>query len=380
MANGSNTNAGAVANPTYTTKSVPESDYLAPARVNDLNRKLSDTSQRSEADSLLDLYKSAPTKRAAPTGVENGGKRKQTNGFGKPTGHEEDAWIHRDKLAQIESRELEEAGFKVPSASRSVSRSASRSVSRSASRSHSNSVDKRHEAREVEDFHDADVFRRDEIMQHTLPEDALDESMEDEDVDMMDWELRTPEEVAAEQWEMSSPVAKPPPRQPGSRSSDDEARRAIVISSGPGFTNRKEPEDKRKLRRKCHPGTTLTQPQCWQPHLTGQRRECKTAHADSIECAKQRKRFAPQKSKGPPQGPWPERHAQTQRHSQQPSYQTTASIATKARLVTQAARHQLWHSASVDEPSSRRRSAVDRVNVQARSSPSARPANAPYAC
>ena len=186
----------------YQAKSVPENDYLAPARVSQLNRKPSDMSNRSEPDSLLELYKSQARNKSVPTGIENGGKRKVPNGYKRTAAENEDYWIHRDKLAQIESRELEEAGFRVPALSRSISRS------------HSNSLDRHDEPHELEDVLNMDAM--------SIPEDERERTvspapLEEEDFNFMDWELRTPEEVASEHHEMFTPMVKPPPRQRGSR-------------------------------------------------------------------------------------------------------------------------------------------------------------------
>jgi hypothetical protein len=99
-----------------------ESDYLAPSRVNMLRNKASDISNHtSEPDSLIDLYKqpsnselrngshSTSTRPAATRkGSGPNGSRK-----GSTNPNDEDYWIHRDKLKEIESRELEEAGFRL---------------------------------------------------------------------------------------------------------------------------------------------------------------------------------------------------------------------------------------------------------------------------
>ncbi|EKG17127.1 hypothetical protein MPH_05699 [Macrophomina phaseolina MS6] len=88
--------------------------HLIPNRVDALARK---PSGQSEADSLLDMHK-------------NGDKRRFPQGplpNGTDSTEREDYWIHRDKLAQIERHELEEAGFLPRSGGRSGSRSSSRS-------------------------------------------------------------------------------------------------------------------------------------------------------------------------------------------------------------------------------------------------------------
>ncbi|KAL1639280.1 hypothetical protein SLS58_008122 [Diplodia intermedia] len=89
--------------------------HLVPSRVDAVARK---PSGQSEADSLLDMQKNGD-KRRAPNGVQptekDGTERNQSY------------WIHRDKLAQIERHELEEAGFLPRDGGRSTSRDSSRS-------------------------------------------------------------------------------------------------------------------------------------------------------------------------------------------------------------------------------------------------------------
>jgi hypothetical protein len=87
--------------------------------VNALRNKTSDLSNTaSEPDSLIDLYKPVTMTRTASYGTsatKAGRKSYSQNGTAQKATPEEDEsnWIHRDKLAQIESRELEEAGFRV---------------------------------------------------------------------------------------------------------------------------------------------------------------------------------------------------------------------------------------------------------------------------
>lgn len=182
-----------------------ENDFLAPARVNQLSRKHSDISNNSssEPDSLLELYKSQARNRSVPSGLENGGKRKIASMGANP--EEDDSnWIHRDKLAQIESREMEEAGLRVAP------------ISRSASRSASNSLDRPDQA--VERYAGSpqadgvSYAKRDEKRQRVVSPIPA----EDED-GIIDYELRTPEEVAAEREERMDFTARAPPRLAGSR-------------------------------------------------------------------------------------------------------------------------------------------------------------------
>lgn len=179
-----------------------ENDYLAPARINQLSRKHSDISNNSsEPDSLLELYKSQARNRSVPSGIETGGKRKIA-GMGVNPEEDESNWIHRDKLAQIESRELEEAGFRVTPMSRSTSRSAS------------NSVDKQEYGFERHGSNgQADAVpyaKRDEKRQRIVsPIPAEDEEA------IIDYDYRMPEEVVPEREQKV--ITKAPPRLTGSR-------------------------------------------------------------------------------------------------------------------------------------------------------------------
>lgn len=181
-----------------------ENEFLAPARVNQLSRKHSDISNNSsEPDSLLELYKSQARNRSMPSGLENGGKRKVASMIANP--EEDDSnWIHRDKLAQIESRELEEAGIRVTPTTRSTGRSASNSLDRQ---------DQGVEWHPGSPQTDGSSYaKRDEKRQRVVSPIPT----EDEDA-IIDYELRTPEEVAAESEERMVFTPKAPPRPVGSR-------------------------------------------------------------------------------------------------------------------------------------------------------------------
>ncbi|KAL9094607.1 MAG: hypothetical protein Q9165_003166 [Trypethelium subeluteriae] len=100
--------------------------HLAPRQM--LGRMNSDISGTSDGDSFLDYYKGNSESRAGIASGHNSRKHSlaEQNDFEEV---DNSAWIHRDKLAKIESRELEEAGLffgQRPSGSRSNSRSTSR--------------------------------------------------------------------------------------------------------------------------------------------------------------------------------------------------------------------------------------------------------------
>lgn len=109
-------------------------------------------------------------------------------------------WVHRDKLAQIESKEMEEAGIRVSRPSRTASRNSSRSASRSGVK-RPISKDRYGSARNSEDdqrggaFPEYEDFRPNRIS--TIPSHHDEEEQNYDGA--MDFELRTPEEVAAEQ-------------------------------------------------------------------------------------------------------------------------------------------------------------------------------------
>lgn len=114
-----------------------EQSYLAAERVNGLHKKPSGDmgAISADQDSVLEYYKSHTKNKKGATAVK-GRPQKKTSAGGKSDPkldaleHDENNWIHRDKLKEIEIREMEEAGFRVGRASRTGSRSQSRTQSR----------------------------------------------------------------------------------------------------------------------------------------------------------------------------------------------------------------------------------------------------------
>jgi hypothetical protein len=139
----------------------------------------------SDPESALE-YSKAPDGQNGTT-AKGKGKKKSTKKSGwNAVEKDENNWIHRDKLKEIESRELEAAGFKVGRSSRSNSRSQG---TRRASRDRANS-----EATEAIPNGDNHVDKR--RMISPIP-------METEDEEPLarrpSWgDLRTPEEITAE--------------------------------------------------------------------------------------------------------------------------------------------------------------------------------------
>ncbi|KAL5344476.1 hypothetical protein ACLOAV_010456 [Pseudogymnoascus australis] len=143
----------------------------APARLNNLNKKSSMSGTDSPSDSLVDLYSSGPGK-SVSNGVDHTERGREEKG--EAPYHEDDpGWIHRDKLARIESRELQAAGIILPR-TRAYSR---RDRSREAS---------------------ATGLHRNE--QHPAKQQRVESptAEELEDDDTAGWDPRTPEEIAAD--------------------------------------------------------------------------------------------------------------------------------------------------------------------------------------
>ncbi|KAK5257623.1 40S ribosomal protein S12 [Cryomyces antarcticus] len=170
-----------------------DSGHLVPRHVT--GRTNSDISTNgSDRDSLLELYKSQLQN---PKGAHVGDVRRNPSLSGRNANEDLDnsAWIHRDKLAQIESRELEEAGFRVGLSSRSASRSNSRSTAARRERgSDLYGDDTNGDAR-----NSSRISARDDKRQRMVsPIPAADEEGTAAHQVHSDFELRTPQEVAAE--------------------------------------------------------------------------------------------------------------------------------------------------------------------------------------
>jgi hypothetical protein len=107
----------------------PTSGHLAPARVNALTRKGSSISDTPSApDSLLELY---GENRSGMNSVDYGDRMAIGKEIYDTEDPEHSRWIHRDKLARIESQELQAAGIILPR-TRATSKSSRRDPSREA--------------------------------------------------------------------------------------------------------------------------------------------------------------------------------------------------------------------------------------------------------
>jgi hypothetical protein len=109
-----------------------EQPYLIPDHGNDLHKKASGdmSANSSEHDGVQEYYKSHTNKKKGPVSVNGKPKKRPTKaGVADPNVAalelDKNNWIHRDKLRAIETKELEDAGYRVGRASRSTSRSQS---------------------------------------------------------------------------------------------------------------------------------------------------------------------------------------------------------------------------------------------------------------
>ncbi len=151
---------------------------MAPARVSALSRKDSNISDSGSAqDSLLDLYGPNSANRSGMNSMDFG-ERKDTSGelYSNEDDPEHSRWIHRDKLARIESQELQAAGITLPRA-RAQSKSSRRERSRD---QQGNGFGRSEQAGQYQ--------KRQRI--DSLPTEDL------EDQQDTSWDLRLPEEVA----------------------------------------------------------------------------------------------------------------------------------------------------------------------------------------
>lgn len=191
--------------------------YLSPYKHSGSRPTLADASRSgSENDSLLDLYghpisTAGTMERRERTPPQPALPQADTLFTLEDEDPERSRWIHRDKLALIESHELQEAGIKLPRNSSLRGRSGSKSKGR---KSHSRGASRdlpiagRHEQeREVLPAREG-RRQRDES-----PQKQQQEQIEATSTDMAEFDLRTPEEVA------SDPYSSPMYRQQGLRSS-----------------------------------------------------------------------------------------------------------------------------------------------------------------
>ena len=112
----------------------------------------------------------------------------------QPAEDDPEGWIHRDKLAKIESEELQAAGINLANARRNVRPSKKPSIS----------VERPPEPQPSKPLHD-DKRRR------------ISDPTNENDADLHDWDLRSPEEIAADEATSTPSYPTPVLRKPGSR-------------------------------------------------------------------------------------------------------------------------------------------------------------------
>ncbi|KAJ9608444.1 hypothetical protein H2200_007432 [Cladophialophora chaetospira] len=133
----------------------------------------------SEPDSLLDLYKSNPSSgNVSQSQPDND----IPENMYRPAEDDPEGWIHRDKLAKIESEELQAAGINLAKARRTTSKSGQRDTSR---------------GRRSDDRNTSE-HRKVETEEPTIPRLTEEPGEEAEQDEQIHWDLRTPEEIAAE--------------------------------------------------------------------------------------------------------------------------------------------------------------------------------------
>lgn len=175
-------------------------------RVGELGQQHQNISKStSEPDSLIDMYKMPNTR--SNSKVDLSEKRGNNTDTGP---HEDDLnnkWIHRDKLAKIESEELQAAGINLATTRRPMSKSGNRRApSRNNSTGTTNGVEE-------------PIPQSPQEAKRRRPSSPVVEDTEEEP-EHMNWDLRTSEEIAAEAAEekqSSQMYSMPTIRKSGSR-------------------------------------------------------------------------------------------------------------------------------------------------------------------
>ena len=164
--------------------------YLSPPPKPGSRPELNASRSGSEADSLLDLY-------SKPRSLGESSLRGSMDRTDRVLAHEEpflededperSRWIHRDKLAMIESHEMQEAGIKLPSQRQKST------TSRSRSRREKN---KSQERNIIAPDHDKDIPLIEE-RKETRSGSPIHRDDEGEHVMMNEYDIRTSGEIAA---------------------------------------------------------------------------------------------------------------------------------------------------------------------------------------
>lgn len=189
------------------THHLPEPVLLQPNRVNLLGRKNSDLSGvGSESDSLLDLYGSYSGNRSGVGSVHYAEGNPVNGEFHLDEDDPENSrWIHRDKLARIESEEMQRAGIKIGSTSHN--------------HPGSKRVNGRDRERSTEHHRDGTTETDVPDPRDTQRPPASPEPADDAQEEPMSFELRRPEEVAADVRDDKEMLSNPQVRRLGRKTS-----------------------------------------------------------------------------------------------------------------------------------------------------------------
>ena len=165
--------------------------YLSPPPKIGSRPEINASRSGSEADSLLDLY-SKPRSLGESSLRESMDKTDRVLAQEEPFFDDEDPersrWIHRDKLAIIESHEMQEAGIKLPPQRQKLTTSRSRSR-REKNRSQDQSIAPLDQDSGLSPLKER---RKRRIESPTRQDDGA------EQISANDFDIRTPEEIAAD--------------------------------------------------------------------------------------------------------------------------------------------------------------------------------------
>jgi len=154
----------------------------------------------SESDSLLDLYGRTPS--GSNVNVSKIDHEIPENMYLDED--DPDGWIHRDKLARIESEELQAAGINLPTARRAIGKNGRTGTS----------LERSSEEVNRPEVSTQRSYGREEKRQRISSPVEEEESP----LDQPNWDLRTPAEIAADEAAQASPVyINPVLRKSGSR-------------------------------------------------------------------------------------------------------------------------------------------------------------------
>ncbi|OJD19423.1 hypothetical protein AJ78_00597 [Emergomyces pasteurianus Ep9510] len=174
-----------------------DTGHLLPSRVDTLGKREPTLSRTgSEVDSLLDLYGRESANRSAVSVMESEEKKADRAGFGN---EELDSanWIHRDKLAKIESEELQQFGIQFHQ--RQV-RAGSKSSSRRG-RSHDSHSNATNGTGDINEQWPGTREEKRQRITSPVPVEYEEQEEPDDDEAVVFDDPRLPEEIAADPYE-----------------------------------------------------------------------------------------------------------------------------------------------------------------------------------